>query len=312
MFSAVFFRSSCSELLRAGSAAAVTSFSAASAARLSSGAWVATDAAAGKGGGAGPPPAKRSAKLTFTDRCRLHVKGGPGGQGQKSRSRKGGDGGDVLIQSDGGVSCLAGVASGPRRLHAKPGENAATRRVAEKGADVIIRVPLGTVVTADSVVTLAHGGEGGSALTNLRHNGFAGDSVTVDMELKSIADVGLVGFPNAGKSSLMADIPGLIEGAAQNLGMGHSFLRHIERTRVLLYVVDVTGFQLNQESDKVTAGQALSLLANELDLYQPGLHQRPGLLAVNKLDVPGSKELYNELKHDLRGLVNDAGLNIQT
>lgn len=68
----------------------------------------------------------------------------------------------------------------------------------------------------------------------------------------------------------MADIPGLIEGAAQNLGMGHSFLRHIERTRVLLYVVDVTGFQLNQESDKVTAGQALSLLANELDLYQPG------------------------------------------
>ena len=80
MFSAVFFRSSCSELLRAGSAAAVTSFSAASAARLSSGAWVATDAAAGKGGGAGAPPAKRSAKLTFTDRCRLHVKGGPGGQ----------------------------------------------------------------------------------------------------------------------------------------------------------------------------------------------------------------------------------------
>ena len=110
----------------------------------------------------------------------------------------------------------------------------------------------------------------------------------------------------------MADIPGLIEGAAQNLGMGHSFLRHIERTRVLLYVVDVNGFQLNNEADYISAGQAVSMLANELDLYQPGLHQRPGLLAVNKLDVPGSKALYAELKKDLRGLAQSAGLNIQT
>lgn len=110
----------------------------------------------------------------------------------------------------------------------------------------------------------------------------------------------------------MADIPGLIEGAAQNLGMGHSFLRHIERTRVLLYVVDVTGFQLSASANHVSAGEALKLLANELDLYQPGLHQRPGLLAVNKLDVPGSKKLYNALKTDLRGLIQDSGLNIQT
>lgn len=132
----------------------------------------------------------------------------------------------VVRKADAGVSCLASVAAGPRRLAARPGENAVRRHRAEKGDDIIIKVPLGTVVTSDSgfilceldqhneVVTLAQGGEGGSALTNARHNGFAGDSVTVDLELKSIADIGLVGFPNAGKSSLLSSMS-RVRGIAQ-------------------------------------------------------------------------------------------------
>jgi GTPase involved in cell partitioning and DNA repair len=109
----------------------------------------------------------------------------------------------------------------------------------------------------------------------------------------------------------MADIPGLIEGAHDNLGMGHAFLRHIERTRVLLYVVDVNGFQLNTDSGHVSACEALRLLARELHMYQPGLHRRPGLLVVNKLDMKGSKQKYKQLQKDLVELVETLGLNIQ-
>lgn len=167
----------------------------------------------------------------------------------------------------------------------------------------------------------ARGGEGGSSRTNEQHSGLKGDRGHVVLELKSIADVGLVGFPNAGKSSLLcamsrarprvasypfttlrpyigslqfddhfglriADIPGLIEGASENVGMGHAFLRHVERTHVLLFMIDVGGFQLSTGSPHRTPLETLQLLAHELDQYQSSmLASRACVIALNKIDT---------------------------
>lgn len=208
--------------------------------------------------------------------------------------------------------------------------------------DAIISVPVGTVVTDDARRVLAdldrrgetyvaaRGGAGGSLTTagELRH-GLRGERRHVVLELKSIADVGLVGFPNAGKSSLlaalsraqpkiadypfttvrpntgmvelpdhavcrMADIPGLIEGAHRNRGMGHSFLRHIERTRLLLFVVDIHGFQLSPREPHRSASDALRLLRAELALYQPELLAQPSIVVANKMDGPSDAALEAE------------------
>eukprot|EP00040_Diaphanoeca_grandis_P024161 m.132522 g.132522 ORF g.132522 m.132522 type:complete len:378 (-) comp29610_c0_seq3:141-1274(-) len=299
-------------------------------------------------------------KTTFVDRARVVCKGGAGGQGSLRQGTVGGDGGSVIVEGA-GHSCLAHLTTSDGILTVKgeSGENADKFRIGKNGTDAIIQVPFGTVMVTDSgdliaevneigdQTVLAYGGEGGSAITNDKFNGLKGDVVKVVFELKTIADIGLVGFPNAGKSSLLsklskakpkvadypfttirpnigtlvfddlftakiADIPGLIEGASQNLGMGHSFLRHIERTRMLLFVVDINGFQLSTNSQHVTALEAVRLLATELELYQPGLLQKPALLAVNKLDVPGSRETYLEFKKQLPAVLRATGLNLQT
>ena len=210
---------------------------------------------------------------------------------------------------------------------------------------------LGDLDDARQSAVIARGGAGGSAMTGSTHEdlhtigasqrhtgplypGKTGEDHHVVLELKSIADVGLVGFPNAGKSSLLrrvsratpkvasyafttlrpnigviefgdfhrvrvADIPGLIEGAHDNHGMGHAFLRHVERTRVLLYVVDVHGFRLRDSEPHRDAYQCLTMLRRELELYNGQMLAKPSLIAVNKMDISEAPALLNEFKAHL-------------
>lgn len=180
---------------------------------------------------------------------------------------------------------------------------------------------------------VAEGGLGGKLLTNFLP--LKGQKRVIRLDLKLIADVGLVGFPNAGKSSLLsqishakpeiadyafttlkpelgkimyhdfkqisvADLPGLIEGAHMNKGMGHKFLKHIERTRQLLFVVDISGFQLSSKTKYRTAFETIILLTKELELYKEELQMKPALLAVNKMDLPNAQDKFHELISQLQ------------
>ena len=232
-----------------------------------------------------------------------------------------------------------------------------------------IKVPVGTVAlnergqvlgdlaTPREAAVLARGGAGGSALTGSStiasglpcfpcriagelYPGLAGEAMHVVLELKSIADVGLVGFPNAGKSSMLrtlshatpkvaaypfttlraqvgvveygdytrvrlADIPGLIEGAHANRGMGHAFLRHVERTAALIYVIDLHGFQLAADQPRRDALQCLLLLRDELGRYNETLLRKPALVVANKMDLPGAPALLAALE---RGVAAERAL----
>ncbi|OWA55671.1 GTP-binding protein 10, partial [Hypsibius exemplaris] len=206
------------------------------------------------------------------------------------------------------------------------------------GSDVTMYVPLGISVTSDTgqplgdintaedKICVARGGAGGGPKEQFR--GQIGERRHLRLDLKVLADIGLVGFPNAGKSTMlsvmseatpriasypfttiepelgimqyldyrqisMADLPGLIEGASQNVGLGHRFLRHVERTRLLLFVIDVNGFQLSPMHPHRTAFETLVLLNKELELYKESLIDKPALLAVNKMDLPGAREKYD-------------------
>jgi GTPase len=303
---------------------------------------------------------------TFVDRAVLHVQAGDGGNGCVSIHREkfkpfggpdggnGGHGGSVVLSVDPGVHTLLDFHFRPRikAENGKGGQGA--RRDGASGADLVLRVPDGTVVQrldgevlADLVgtgtsVVLAKGGRGGrgnAALANTRRKapGFAelgepGEALGVVLELKSVADVGLVGFPSAGKSSLIsvlsaarpkiadypfttlvpnlgvvrvddhtftiADVPGLIPGAADGRGLGLEFLRHIERCAVLVHVVDCA--TMEPQRDPISDIDAIE---RELAAYG-GLADRPRLVVLNKMDVPDARELAELVRPDIeaRGL----------
>jgi GTP-binding protein len=304
---------------------------------------------------------------SFVDHVVLHVAAGDGGNGCASVHREkfkplggpdggnGGRGGDVVLVVDPSTTTLLDYHRSPHR-HAtsgKPGQG--SNRSGQDGVDLVLPVPEGTVVTtpdgevlADLVgagtrFVVAQGGRGGlgnAALASARRKapGFAllgepGDSGDVVLELKSLADVALVGFPSAGKSSLVAamsaarpkiadypfttlvpnlgvveaggttftvaDVPGLIPGASQGKGLGLEFLRHVERCSVLVHVIDCATEEPGR--DPLTD---LDVIEAELEQYKTSLSDRPRLVVLNKIDVPAARELAELVTPDLeaRGL----------
>lgn len=306
----------------------------------------------------------------FIDRVTLHVTAGHGGHGCASVHREkfkplggpdggnGGRGGDVVLVVDPQVHTLLDFHFSPHAKAGKGQPGMGSHRNGAQGADLVLKVPDGTVVTtpegelladltgAGTEFIVAKGGNGGlgnAALISKTRKapGFAllgeeGESCDVVLELKSVADVGLVGFPSAGKSSLIsvlsaakpriadypfttlqpnlgvvtagditytiADVPGLIPGAAEGRGLGLDFLRHIERTAVLAHVVDCA--TLDPGRDPVSDVDAVEA---ELAAYQPALEgdmglgdlaDRPRIVVLNKVDVPEAKELAEFVKDE--------------
>lgn len=286
----------------------------------------------------------------FIDEVTITVKAGDGGHGCASFRREkfepfggpnggdGGRGGNVILQADANTNDLTAYRFKPKHQaeNGEPGRG--SDQHGHAGKDYVMKVPLGTVVSDvetgrvvaelledQETVTLCKGGNGGWGNIHFKspvnraprraNDGEPGEAGTYRMVLKSIADIGLVGYPNAGKSSLtnlitrahprmaaypfttlhpqigvieypekferifLADIPGLIAGASENRGLGHRFLRHIERCKMLLLMLDMAGTDQRDPADDYQS------LLEELKLYDPILLEKPRLVAANKMDM---------------------------
>lgn len=300
----------------------------------------------------------------FVDYAEIEVAAGNGGNGAVSFRREkyvpkggpdggdGGKGGDVFIRASDGLSTLLDFRY--KKVYKAPnGERGGKNNRTGRGGDnIYIKLPVGTVVknigsdriladlTSDGLeILLASGGKGGRGNTRFKSStnqaprtaekGRPGEHLKVSLELKSIADVGLVGFPNAGKSTLLArlsaahpkiadypfttrvpnlgivplkgyrsfvlaDIPGLIEGAHLGKGMGTQFLRHIQRTRVIIFLIDITSHRPTDQLD---------ILKSEMVSFDPGLMEKPSITAFNKIDlIPERPVKVGGIDEDLKEL----------
>ncbi|MCI8404619.1 MAG: GTPase ObgE [Clostridia bacterium] len=300
----------------------------------------------------------------FTDKAKIFIKAGNGGNGAISFHREkyvaaggpdggdGGKGGNVIFKVELGMTTLMDFRY--KRKYAAPSgmDGAGKRQKGKKGDDIIIKVPQGTIVRdaesnrliadlsdPDKEVVLARGGNGGwgnahfatavRQTPNFAKNGQAGDEREIILELKLLADVGLVGFPNVGKSTILsmttkadpkianyhfttlepnlgvvdlgsgmsfvlADIPGIIEGASEGVGLGHEFLRHIERTRILIHVVDVSGIEGRNPIED------FDIINDELSKYDMALEERPQIVAANKTDIIQNEEMYEAFLEEMK------------
>lgn len=290
----------------------------------------------------------------FVDRAKIMIKAGKGGDGSMSFHREkyiasggpdggdGGHGGDVVFLADNHLSTLLDFKY-KKKYHAENGgDGGAGRCRGKNGSDLTIKVPVGTIIKYNGKIVAdmkakgdtfvaAKGGTGGwgnvhFATATRQAPKFAkvgtfGDEREMELELKLLADVGLLGFPNVGKSTLLstvsaakpkianyhfttlvpnlgvvdagdgesfvvADIPGLIEGASEGAGLGHDFLRHVERTRLLIHVVDVSGIEGRNPIED------FDLINHELEAYNAELSERPQIVAANKTDIITDPEMY--------------------
>ncbi|TFJ93997.1 GTPase ObgE [Lentibacillus salicampi] len=302
----------------------------------------------------------------FVDQVSVYVKAGDGGNGIVAYRREiyvpkggpaggdGGNGGDVIFKVDEGLNTLMDFRY-KRHYKAKRGENGMSKSKHGKNAvPLVVDVPPGTTVSDEDTgeviadltghgqeAVIAKGGRGGrgnsrfatarNPAPELAENGEPGHERQIKVELKVLADVGLIGFPSAGKSTLLsvvsaakpktadyhfttlapnlgvvdtadqrsfviADLPGLIEGAHTGVGLGHQFLRHVERTRVMLHVIDMAGIEGRDPYEDFVK------INRELKEYDTRLMERPQIIAANKMDMPGAAENLREFKEKL----NDA------
>ena len=302
----------------------------------------------------------------FVDQAKIYIKAGDGGDGAVSFHREkyvaaggpdggdGGRGGNVVFRGEKNLSTLMDFRY-KRKYVAEKGQNGGAKNCSGRNApDLVVKVPRGTVVreiksgriladlSTDEPAVIAHGGKGGRGnahfatstrqIPKFAKPGFRGDEYEVMLELKLIADVGLVGFPNVGKSTLisvvsaakpkianyhfttltpvlgvvkieegksfvMADIPGLIEGASEGVGLGHEFLRHVERCRLIVHVIDVSG---SEGRDPIEDFKAIN---HELENFSMELAEAPQIVAANKSDMATPEQVER-----LRNYVEDQGL----
>lgn len=297
----------------------------------------------------------------FIDKARIYVQAGNGGNGCLSFRREkyiprggpnggnGGHGGDLYLAADRNLTTLLDLTYHPhyRAQSGEPGQS--WDKAGRGGESFSLKVPCGTVVYHDGkclgdmvqhgqTLLVAHGGRGGrgnasfktskNVAPRIAQKGEPGESLTLDLELKMVADVGLIGCPNAGKSTLLAhissarpkiadypfttlspnlgvvrfkeksfvaaDIPGLIEGAHRGRGLGIEFLRHIERTRVLVHLVDMTGF-----GGKIPL-QNFRAVQKEIALYSKKLSKKPVLIVANKMDCTGAEDQLKKFRRRLK------------
>lgn len=303
----------------------------------------------------------------FVDIAKINIKAGNGGNGAVSFRREkyvasggpdggdGGKGGDVVFLADDHLATLTDFRY-KRKYKAENGANGAGKRCAGKwGEDLVIRVPRGTVIkeaesgavladmSGDEPFICARGGKGGwgnqhfanptRQAPRFARDGYPGEEWDITLELKLLADVGLLGFPNVGKSTLisvvseakpiiadyhfttltpvlgvvrmgpessfvMADIPGLIEGASEGIGRGHDFLRHVERCRMLVHVVDVAGSEGRDPIDD------FNIINAELEKFDPELAKLPQIVAANKVDLAEDEQLER-----FRAFIKEKGLD---
>ena len=302
---------------------------------------------------------------TFIDKARISVKAGAGGNGCVSFHREkyiaaggpdggdGGNGGSIILQVDDNLSTLMDFRYKRKYVAENGVDGAGQRKSGKDGKSLVIRVPRGTLVrdleteeiikdmSDDEPFVLCRGGRGGwgnqhfatptRQAPRFAKSGLPGESQEVVLELKLLADVGLVGFPNVGKSTLlsvvsranpkianyhfttlypnlgvvyvddgvsfvMADIPGIIEGASEGAGLGHDFLRHVDRCRLLVHVVDVSG---SEGRDPVADFDAIN---QELRQYSPDLAARPQIVAANKTDIMADEGLLETLRAHVEAL----------
>ena len=294
---------------------------------------------------------------SFLDRVKIYITAGKGGDGCLSFRREkfiefggpnggcGGKGGDVILKAEPNLTTLLELAYNPH-IEAQNGEKGGTyNKTGRAGEDRYILVPCGTIVKRDGQIIadlthpgqeflVARGGMGGrgnqsfktrnNTAPHIAENGQPGEEVTLILELKVLADLGLVGFPNAGKSTFLsrisaarpriadypfttlnpnlgitlhkcirfatADIPGIIEVASEGKGLGYQFLKHIERTRVLLHLVDPDGF------DGMSAEKSVKVIEKELKTFDKKLFEKPRIIVVNKMDLPAAQKAYETIK----------------
>lgn len=299
----------------------------------------------------------------FIDEAKVYVKAGDGGDGIVAFRREkyvpeggpaggdGGNGGDVIFEVNEGLSTLMDFRYN-RHFKGKRGENGMSKEKHGKNAeDLIVEVPPGTTVYNDETndviadltknkqkAVIVKGGKAGKGnmrfasaknpAPNIAENGEIGEELNIRVELKVIADVGLVGFPSVGKSTLlsvvsaatpkiadypfttlapnlgfvtvgdgrsfvMADLPGLIEGAHEGVGLGFQFLRHVERTRIIVHMIDLASLE---DRDPFDDYQRIN---KELESYGSNLIEKPQVIVANKMDMPGSEEKLEKLKEQL-------------